>query len=209
MRNPCSGQAKAFYNNRDYDSDRGNAGQPAKPAAQLFHSFCQALPPNGLIGDYGCGNALVFGRVLLQGGWRYLGIDHSYAQISYAAAKLPQAAFLLADFTAFSLPDAYFDGILLINSLQETDAAQQAQVLEKISRQLKRQAPLLMALPLPVRPGTTANAIPEVKSGPPCSSLAASAYPALLNDCGFCLSAQAELTQTSGLSSLWLLAVKQ
>ncbi len=209
IQNHCGEQAKAFYNSRDYDSSRGNAGQLAKPAAQLFRSFCQTLPPNALIGDYGCGNALVFGRALLQGGWRYLGIDYSSAQISYAAAKLPQAAFLLTDFTVFPFPDAYFDGILLINSLQETEAEQQAWVLQKINRQLKRQAPLLLAVPLLVGQATDGSADPQTKAELPGSTLTVSAYSSLLNDCGFCLSAKAELTKSSALSTLWLLAVKQ
>jgi|SRR5450756_1052949 len=209
MANSSSERAKAFYNNASFDDSRGRAGQPAKEAAHLFRSFCQTLPPNGLIGDYGCGSGLSFGRSLLQDGWHYLGIDHSSAQLSYAAHKLPQASFLLADYTTFAFPADYFDGILLINSLQETEAHRHAEILCKIADQLKIHGSLLFAVPVMSRCRNEDIVQSTADTDPLCSILEPAAYEVLLTDCGFRISGKAEIQHSAGLPSFWLLAEKQ
>ncbi|HZW49123.1 MAG TPA: class I SAM-dependent methyltransferase [Bacillota bacterium] len=204
-----SERVTAFYNSTSYDAKRGHAGQPPKEAARLFRSFCQSLPQNGLIGDYGCGNGLNFGRSLLQNGLQYLGIDDSSAQLSYAAHKLPQASLLLADYTTFSFPADYFDGILLINSLQETEAQRHAEILHKITCQLKMHGSLLFALPV-LSNQTTEELLPSAaEMCPAYSVLELSAYEALLIDYGFCILEKAEIRQSADLASFWLLAEKQ
>ena len=184
MANSSSERAKAFYNNASFD-DRGHAGQPAKEAAQLFRSFCKTLPPNGLIGDYGCGNGLRFGRSLVQDGWHYLGIDQSSAQLNYAAHKLPQASFLLADYTTFAFPADYFDGILLINSLQETESQKHAEILDQIAYQLKIHGSLLFSIPVMSRCRTEDIVQSTADTDPLCSMLEPAAYEVLLTASGF------------------------
>ncbi|UCC21171.1 MAG: class I SAM-dependent methyltransferase [Promethearchaeota archaeon] len=76
----------------------------------LFNYFCENLPKQGYILDLGSGTGLPYSKLLIEKGFRVLGIDFSTEMIKLARKNVPEAKFEEMSMTELNYKEE-FDGI--------------------------------------------------------------------------------------------------
>jgi ubiquinone/menaquinone biosynthesis C-methylase UbiE len=94
------------------------------------------LQPDARVLDLGCGAGTPHTAFLAQR-FRAVGVDISQAQLTMAAARVPNASFILADMSSLHFPPASFDGISAIYSLIHIPRDEQPNLLASIRGWLK------------------------------------------------------------------------
>ena len=97
------------------------------------------IPTDGRILDFGCGYGRALGILRSHGYTNLIGVDPTPGMIEAARLNLPEISFqVLPDYRSVPLPDASFDGVLLLSVLTAvpTDDGQRA-ILAEISRLLR------------------------------------------------------------------------
>ena len=119
---------------------------PLKSFLWPLQAISQALPPQGLIFDLGCGDGVV-SQFLAQAypQRQVVGIDQNSSRISAAQRQfqdLPNVSFKVEDINKVNLKSAA--GCLLSDVLHHLSPASQLQLLNQISHQLKPRAVCLI-----------------------------------------------------------------
>jgi SAM-dependent methyltransferase len=70
----------------------------------LFEFFCNKIPKNGYILDAGCGTGLPYTKMLIEKGFKVLGIDISSQMLEIARKNVPEA-----EFTELSISDLEYE----------------------------------------------------------------------------------------------------
>ena len=100
--------------------------------------FCQRLPPDCRILDYGCGYGRCLGELFGAGFRDLIGFDFSPAMIAAARARFPEISFEVVQSSTIPLPDTSVDVALLFSVLtcMPTDDGQRA-IIGELRRVLR------------------------------------------------------------------------
>ena len=114
------------------DRERGKGSG----VARWLTRFADMLPPGARVLDLGCGAGTPHTNFLAQH-FRAIGVDISQGQLEMAAARVPNANFILADMSSLHFPPASFDGVTAIYSLIHIPRDEQSGLLDSIRQWLK------------------------------------------------------------------------
>lgn len=82
----------------------------SKKYSELFDLFCDKLPKQGKVLDFGCGPGIPFAKKLVEQGFEVTGVDISEAMIQEAKKNVPEAEFIRTSMTEVEFKQE-FDGI--------------------------------------------------------------------------------------------------
>lgn len=119
--------------------------------SKMFDQFCKRLPPNARVLDLGCGPGVPVTKKLVDSGFSVVALDLSETMISLVEKNVPTAKTLRMSMTEISFQDE-FDGIVSSYSLLCLDPVRFKEVLLKISKALKSNGSLFLALNEPTGP---------------------------------------------------------
>ncbi|WP_258055774.1 bifunctional 2-polyprenyl-6-hydroxyphenol methylase/3-demethylubiquinol 3-O-methyltransferase UbiG [Streptomyces sp. Ru62] len=97
----------------------------------------ERLAPGSRVLDVGSGTGRPTAQTLTGAGHRVLGIDVSPVMVDLAARQVPGAEFRLADIRETPLPEDAFDAACAYFSLLQMSRAEQAAVVEKLTRAVR------------------------------------------------------------------------
>ncbi|PSP85678.1 SAM-dependent methyltransferase [Halobacteriales archaeon QS_1_68_17] len=117
---------------------------PDGPDAGLIDELRDALPPDPLVLDVGCGDGA---RTLANLPPGSLGVDLSRRALSLARATVPDARLLQADMTALPLADGTVDAVTAYHAVFHVPRTEQPTVYREFARVLEPGGRLLMTLP--------------------------------------------------------------
>lgn len=98
--------------------------------------FISAIGDKGIVLDAGCGPGN-YSAVLVRGGLGVVGIDLSTGMIEAAQQLVPEAHFLVLDFSDIDQLEEQFDGILCAYSLLHVPGGEVSRVLQLFRNRLK------------------------------------------------------------------------
>lgn len=122
-------QMQAVYERRAGQWDRGRNRQLIEKA--WLDRFLARLRPGGRLLELGCGAGEPVGRYFLDQGFELTGLDYAQAMIDIAAARLPQARWLVQDMRALQL-DQTFDGVCSWDGFFHLSVAEQRLLLPRL-----------------------------------------------------------------------------
>ncbi|MFX0006415.1 MAG: class I SAM-dependent methyltransferase [Promethearchaeota archaeon] len=102
----------------------------------LFNYFCDHLPETGYILDLGSGTGLPYTKLLIEKGFRVLGIDLSAEMIKIAKKNVPSAEFKEMSMTDLNFKNK-FDGIFSSYSMLLLNPKLFKEAAKKITKALK------------------------------------------------------------------------
>ncbi|MFX0041593.1 MAG: class I SAM-dependent methyltransferase [Candidatus Hodarchaeota archaeon] len=129
------------YDKRDY----GNINP-------LFYYFCENLPKGAYILDLGSGTGKPYAKLLVERGFKVLGIDISPRMVKLAQKYVPQAEFVELSMTDIEYK-ALFDGVFSSYTMLLLDPPLFNDVAKKIVRSLKKEGLFYLSLNEPQEEG--------------------------------------------------------
>src|SRR5262245_54056335 len=98
------------YDHMGPDFSTWNADRPPDVRSWYLGEVLSRLGEGSVVLELGCGPGTDTRE--LSAGHRYVGVDLSPVQVSIARQRVPDAAFLVADFTSLAFRPASFDGVV-------------------------------------------------------------------------------------------------
>jgi ubiquinone/menaquinone biosynthesis C-methylase UbiE len=133
-----------------YDTWAATYDRPGNVTVELEQSvvweMLDALPPDSLVLDAGCGTGRHTLR-LVQLGHRVIGVDASESMLDRARQKLPDATFLVGDITAIPLEQSAVDAAVCALALSH--AARLEPALAELARVVRSGGRLIVSNPHP------------------------------------------------------------
>lgn len=118
-----------------------------------FNYFCENLPKKGFILDLGSGTGLPYTKLLIERGFKVLGIDLSAEMVKIANQNVPSAKFIEMSMTDLNFKEA-FDGIFSSYSMLLLNPKLFKIAAKKIVRALKSGGLFYLCLNTPWTEGT-------------------------------------------------------
>ncbi|MFX1328219.1 MAG: class I SAM-dependent methyltransferase [Promethearchaeota archaeon] len=103
----------------------------------LFNDFCEQLPRGAYVLDLGTGTGLPYAKLLIEKGFKVLGIDISTEMIKIAKNNVPEAKFKEISMTDINY-NKEFDGIFSSYSMLQLDQQLFKKTAKKIVKALKK-----------------------------------------------------------------------
>ena len=103
----------------------------------LFNYFCEILPKEGYILDLGSGTGLPYSKLLIEKGFKVLGIDLSTEMVKIARKNVPKVKFRQLSMTELNYSNK-FDGIFSSYSMLLLNPKLFKFTAEKICKALKK-----------------------------------------------------------------------
>ncbi|MEN8374461.1 MAG: class I SAM-dependent methyltransferase [Gemmatimonadota bacterium] len=126
--------------------DRWYAGPPSPPRDfGAYLDLLRPLPPGGAWLDVGCGPGFMLREVRSLAGWRAVGVDLSLRALSSAGNLAGSAHALSADGEALPFPDATFDVVSALGTLEHFPSPERG--AREIARVLKPRGRALVVVP--------------------------------------------------------------
>ena len=105
------------------------------PRHRMLAEFSDRLPADAHVLDLGCGAGIPSTRQLVQR-FDVLGVDISRSQLELARRNVPEAEFLLGDFSEIQLPEGAFQGVVALYAVPHLPREQHAQLFVDVFRWL-------------------------------------------------------------------------
>ena len=115
----------------------------------LFEFFCLNLPRDSYVLDIGSGTGLPNAKLLIQKGFKVLGIDISNEMIKVAQKNVPRAQFIQLSMTDLSY-EKMFEGVISSFSMLHLEPKQFKSVAKRIIRALKKDGIFFLLLNEPL-----------------------------------------------------------
>jgi len=103
----------------------------------LFRYYCENLPKGGYILDLGSGTGLPYAKLLIEEGFKVLGIDFSAEMIRLATRNVPEAKFIQMSMTDLNYSKE-FDGIFASYSMLNLNPSLFKETAKRIVKALKK-----------------------------------------------------------------------
>jgi cyclopropane fatty-acyl-phospholipid synthase-like methyltransferase len=98
------------YDRMGYEFSEWTSGRPSEVRRWFLGEVLARLGEGSTVLEVGCGPGTDAAE--LSAGRRYVGVDLSSVQLSIAKQRVPQATFVVGDFTSMTFQPASFDGIV-------------------------------------------------------------------------------------------------
>lgn len=112
----------------------------------ILKLFSTLLPKQGRILDVGCGCGKPITKFFYDQGFEIEGLDISPNQIAKAKRNLEKSKFTTAEMTSYQYPQNYYDGLICLHSLENTERIFHKNTLKKFNQSLKPGSPILISL---------------------------------------------------------------
>ena len=126
------------------------------PRAEWRDALVARLPEGARVVELGCGGGTEETRVLAER-FRLTGVDLSAAQLARARARVPEAEYLHADFTALELEPGSLDGVAAFYSFNHVPRELLAGLFARIHEWLRTDGLFLASLGASDEPGWTGD----------------------------------------------------
>lgn len=130
--------------------------RPILKVSGLFDHFCNNLPRGAHVLDIGSGTGLPYARLLVESGFKVLGVDISPKMVEIAHENVPQAKFQVMSMTELNFEDV-FNGVLSSFSMLLLDPPLFRDVARRIVRSLRKGGMFLLVLNEPSEEGGDAD----------------------------------------------------
>jgi SAM-dependent methyltransferase len=118
----------------------------------LFNYFCEKLPKGGYILDLGSGTGVPYAKLLIEKGFKVLGIDFSAEMVKIARKNVPKAKFKEMSMTDLNFTD-HFDGIFSSYSMLLLNPELFKLTAKRIVKAIKRKGIFYLCLNGPWKEG--------------------------------------------------------
>jgi SAM-dependent methyltransferase len=126
---------------RAYRGDSGGAHPQTSESTALYGGWVAELsvllPTGARVLDLGCGCGLPATRLLVEAGFKVVGVDHSGVQVERARKLVPGATFIQADMVTWDAEPASFDAIVSFYALIHVPLDDQKLLLPRIRNWLR------------------------------------------------------------------------
>jgi cyclopropane fatty-acyl-phospholipid synthase-like methyltransferase len=126
---------------RAYRDDAGAANPATDQATAIYADWVAELsvllPSGARVLDLGCGCGLPATRLLVEAGFKVVGVDHSGVQVARARELVPGATFIQADMVTWDAGAASFDAIVSFYALIHVPLDDQKLLLPRIRNWLR------------------------------------------------------------------------
>lgn len=112
---------------------------------EVFNLFCNKLPKNASVLDFGCGPGIPFTKKLIQNNFKVTAIDISNTMIEIAKKNIPEAKYIRVSMTNINFENE-FDGIFSGYSMLCLDPNNFEIAAEKAIKSLKKNGFFFLAL---------------------------------------------------------------
>lgn len=116
-----------------------------KKYLEMFNLFCNKLPKEAFVLDFGCGPGLPFTKELVKKGFRVTAIDISNKMIEIAKKNVPEANYIQASMTNLEFENK-FDGIFSGYSMLCLDPVNFKIAAQKAVKSLKQNGYFFLSL---------------------------------------------------------------
>jgi SAM-dependent methyltransferase len=123
-----------------------NTGRPSEVRRWFRREVLARLPKGSRLVELGCGPGT--DTAALAGGRRYVGIDLSREQLAIARRRVPNATFVLGDFTSMAFRPASFDGVVAFYVFMHVPHGEHGPTFERIWSWLRPGGRLMLSLPM-------------------------------------------------------------
>ncbi len=106
----------------------------------------QGLPKGARILDLGSGTGLPYDKYLAGIGFRVIGVDFSPKHLSLARQNVPQAEYILGDFSKVGFPPESFDAVTAFYSIFHLPRGEHPALFQRMHRWLKPGGRILLTL---------------------------------------------------------------
>ena len=105
------------------------------PRHRMLAAFSDRLPADARVLDLGCGAGVPSTQQLAQR-FHVLGVDISRSQLELARRNVPEAEFMLGDFSELQLPEDAFEGVVALYAVSHLPREQHGQLFVDVFRWL-------------------------------------------------------------------------
>ena len=113
---------------------------------EFLDMLVQGLPKRARILDFGSGAGIPYDRYLIGKELRVIGVDFSSKHLSLAKKNVPQAEYIIGDFSKAGFPPEAFDAVTAFYSIFHLSRREHPALFQKMHRWLKPGGRILLTL---------------------------------------------------------------
>jgi 2-polyprenyl-3-methyl-5-hydroxy-6-metoxy-1,4-benzoquinol methylase len=136
---------KQGYEQGDYEKHFRNSNSMNNIEKEFMSKLQEILPENSKVLDLGCGTGIPFDDYLVKNNHSVIGVDFCEKHIKKAKVNVPNAKYILGDFSKHDF-NQEFDAVISLYALFHLPKEEHETMLEKIYALLKDNGKLLITL---------------------------------------------------------------